>query len=66
MLSDIGAVYNCMSCAFYEKYMTSSTSLTPHNGRQNLITAYDSTLTTIGKVRTTFNVKVAYYPPIFM
>jgi len=56
MLCDTGAVCNCMSRAFYEKYMTSTTSLIPHKGHRNIVTANDSTLTTVGKVRATFKV----------
>jgi len=56
MLCDTAAVCNCMSRAFYEKYMTSTMSLVPHTGRQNLVTANDATLTTVGKVRANFKV----------
>ena len=36
--------------------MTSTTSLFPHTGRQNLVTVNDATLTTVGRVRANFKV----------
>jgi len=36
--------------------MTSTTFLIPHMGRQNLVTANDASLTTVGKVRANFKV----------
>ena len=56
MLCDTGAVCNCMSLAFYRKYITSTTSLIRHTGGQNLVTANDATLTTVGKVHANFKV----------
>jgi len=50
------AWYASVLRAFYDKYITSTTSLIPHTGRQNLVTANNSTLTTVGKVHTTFKV----------
>jgi len=46
-----------MSHAFYDRYMASTTSLTPHKGRQNLVTANDTALTTIGKATVKFKVR---------
>ena len=46
-----------MSRAFYKKYMTSMTSLVPHSGRQNLVTANDATMTTVGKVLANFKIR---------
>jgi len=56
MPCDTGAVCNCMSRKFYDRDMASTTSLILHKGRQNLVTANDTALTTIGKATVKFKV----------